>query len=164
MCEEILDDVEGALGCALVDLHTGLPLAIHVAQGLDNGALEVLAAAGADYFRGEVGDLLETATASEEHTGDNFVREIQMTTADTYHFLSVVPGKEQTVLVLITDKTVNLGLGWIAVRQALSRIQDMSRERSSAAVERAAETTDPEPPPPTTAAPGGRWRNSVRRQ
>ena len=124
LCDGIVDDVDGALACALVDLETGLPLASTVAPGglLSSASVETISAAGADYFRGKAVRRLAGAMSSESES--NFVWEIQTTTEDTHHFMSVVPGRENTLMVLITDKTANLGLGWISMREALARIRD----------------------------------------
>ena len=54
LCEEVLTSVDGALAFALVDLHTGLPLAMDVgpAATFDPAAAEMLAALGVSYFQG----------------------------------------------------------------------------------------------------------------
>ena len=136
ICEEIIEDVDGAMGCALVDLGTGLPLAMTVTSDelLESGAMETLSAAGTDYFRGEVNHQLRSAMGGDP--GDEaFVEEIQTTTDETYHFMCVVPGNRQTVLLLITDKTTNLGLGWVAVGRARRRIEELRPRNWSAARE-----------------------------
>ncbi len=124
LCDVIVADVDGALACALVDLETGLPLASRVAPGglLNSASIEAISAAGADYFRGKAVRRLAGAMSTEPES--NFVWEIQTTTEDTYHFMSVVPGRQNTLMVLITDKTANLGLGWISMREALARIRE----------------------------------------
>lgn len=124
LCDVIVDDVDGALACALVDLETGLPLASRVAPGglLNSASIEAISAAGADYFRGKAVRRLAGAMSTEPES--NFVWELQTTTEDTYHFMSVVPGRQNTLMVLITDKTANLGLGWISMREALARIRE----------------------------------------
>ena len=151
ICDEIMEDVDGALGCALVDLGTGLPLAMTVTSDdlQASGAMETLAAAGTDYFRGEVNHQLQSAMGGEPGDG-GFVEEIQTTTDETYHFMCVVPGNKQTVLLLITDKTTNLGLGWVAVRRALRRVEQDTRRPAARAGKDApppAEPPDPENPP-----------------
>lgn len=137
LCDEMVGDVQGATGCALVDLGTGLPIAVSVTNGTsgqdaadtrghgapDHGpaALEALAAAGTDFFRGVVNRDLRDAMR-DPALPESFVQEVQTATADSYHFMSVVPGKEQTVLMLVTDRNVNLGLGWAAMRTMLDRV------------------------------------------
>ena len=138
LCQGIVAEVDGCLGCAVVDLATGLPLAMKVVPGtlLTDDAMEVMAAASVDYFRGRTVWQLELAMSAAGSDDDvaGFVREIQTTTADTYHFMSIVPGREDALLILITDKTANLGLGWIAMRHALACLQDLHEsERQPAA-------------------------------
>lgn len=162
LCDGIVADVDGCLGCAVVDLTTGLPLAMQVVPGtlLSPAAMEVMSAASVDYFRGRTVWQLQLAMsggAAEADPTAGFVREIQTTTEDTYHFLSVVPGREDTLLILITDKTANLGLGWIAMRQALARIRevdagDLPATRVPAPAPGAWEPA-PSPPPPHTMLP-----------
>ena len=126
LCDAIVDDVDGAQACALVDLETGLPLASRIALGglLNPVSMEAISAAGADYFRGKAVRRLAGAMSTEGESESSFVRELQTTTEDTYHFMSVVPGQESTLMILITDKTANLGLGWISMREALARVMD----------------------------------------
>ena len=176
ICEEIMEDVDGALGCALVDLGTGLPLAMRVTSNalLDSGAMEILSAAGAEYFRGEVGHQLESAMGGRaaRPPGDTgFVEEIQTTTEDSYHFMSIVPGNEQTVLMLITDRTANLGLGWVAMRRTLRRVQEGTRRPAgrTAAANAPGPTSPPAEPPDDLAPVNGnanRWKGQrgVRRR
>ena len=126
LCEGIVDDVDGALACALVDLGTGLPVASRIAPGglLNSASVEAISAAGADYFRGATMRRLEREMSTGEASVSGFVEEIQTTTEDTYHFMSAVPGQEDTLMILITDKSANLGLGWISMREALARVSD----------------------------------------
>ena len=101
LCDGIVDDVDGGLACALVDLETGLPLASKIAPGgiLNPVAMEAIAAAGADYFRGKAVRRLEGAMSTGGESGSSFVTEIQTTTEDTYHFMSVVPGQANTLML-----------------------------------------------------------------
>lgn len=130
LCAGIVADVDGCLGCAVVDLTTGLPLASKIVSGavLNDAAMEVMAAASVDYFRGRNVWQLQLAMSNgppEASTALGFVHEIQTTTEDTYHFMSIVPDRDDVLLILITDKTANLGLGWIAMRQARERLRDL---------------------------------------
>lgn len=127
LCERTVADVDGCLGCAVVDLETGLPLGLEVARGsiLGQDAMELMSAASVEYFRGNMIWQLELAMAGGQSIS-SFVQEIQATTAHTSIFMSVVPGREGNLLLLITDKAANLGLGRIAMRQALAQIANES--------------------------------------
>lgn len=148
LCEGIVDDVDGALACALVDLGTGLPLALRVAPGglLTPVSVEAISAAGTDYFRGKAMRRLEREMSTGEESQSSFVEEIQTTTEDTYHFMSVVPGKENMLMILITDKSANLGLGWISMHEALARVRE-DEEDSAPEAHFGADPQNQAPPP-----------------
>ena len=126
ICEAIVDDVDGALGCSLVDLATGLPMALDVKPNsmLNATAMEMMSAAGATYFRERLSSPWVPAHQDAGRQPET-VQEIQTTTEETYHFMSLVPGEESEMLVLVTErKSTNLGLGWISVRHALRLLTD----------------------------------------
>ena len=133
LCGETVTEVEGCLGCAVVDLETGLPLAMEVARAsiVSQDAMELLAAASAEYFRGQMMWQLQLMIAGRDEA--NFVQEIQTTTEDTYNFMSVAPKRQNTVLVLILDKAANLGLGRISVRQVLRRLSEIEDDANASA-------------------------------
>lgn len=126
VCENIIDDVDGALGCALVDIATGLPLALDVKPKslLSGSAMELISAAGVAYFRENLAIQSQPdANGDDIPLASDYVEEIQATTADTYNFMSLVPGDDWELLILIADRNVsNLGLGWMAMRQALALV------------------------------------------
>lgn len=136
VCEQIVDDVDGALGCALVDIATGLPLALDVKPGalLSSSAMELISAAGVAYFR----DNLPIPSGPGANGDDaapqvDYTQELQATTADTYNFMSLVPGDEQELLILIADRQIsNLGLGWMAMRQALTLVKNANDDDNAA--------------------------------
>ena len=124
VCEQLVKGVNDALGAAVVDLSSGLLLAVaHNVPYFTQSYLDAVAAAAVDMFRGNtvsaVEDMLSTQRGS---TVSHMIKEVQMTTEKTYHFMSVVPSKENSLLVLITGKKANLGMGWAAVRGALPKV------------------------------------------
>ena len=125
ICEEAVADMEGCLGCAVADLRSGLPLAIKagVTPLVGKEALELLTAASVEYFRGRMMWQLQLTLCNGEPSA-NFAHEIQTKTQDTYNFMSVVPKRENTVLVLVFDKATNLGLDRISLRQVLERLSE----------------------------------------
>lgn len=165
LCGETLKEVRGCLGCAAVDLETGLPLAMQVVPGslLTPSAMEAFAVASVDYFTNRTIWQLElemSGGAAASGPPESFVREIQTATEATYHFMAVVPGWEGTLLILITDKTTNLGMGWVSMRQALERIRELREQERREAPPAVAMHPQPAPfqapsrPAPADALPG----------
>lgn len=121
---KLVNDVNDALGAAVVDLSSGLLLSVsHNVPYFTQSYLDAVAAAAVDMFRGNtistVEDLLTNARGK---TVNHMIKEVQMTTERTLHFMSIVPGKENSLVVLITGKKANLGMGWASLRNALPKI------------------------------------------
>jgi len=124
VCKEIVGSVDGALGCGVVDLGTGLLLGVaHNVPYFTQSYLDAVAAAAVDMVRGKtvraVEDLLSKNRGSKM---ENSIKEVQMTTENTYHFIATITGKPNAMVVLITTKKTNLGMGWSGVRNNMSKI------------------------------------------
>ena len=121
ICKGILDDVDGATGCAVVDLNNGLMLAVaHSVPYFTQTYLDAVAAAAVDMFRGKnVSSVEKLLSAQRGEQVEKTIQEVQMTTTGTYHFMSVIPEKPDNLVVLITTKKANLGMGWSALRKSL---------------------------------------------
>ena len=171
ICEEIVDNVDGALGCALVDLTTGLPLALDVKPDslLNASSMELMSAAGGTYFQDNLASRELSAIDDGTAHARDFAQEIQTTTEDIYNFMSLVPGEQLELLILITDRrNSNLGLGWMAMRQALQLVQGANGNGASVDSHMpAAESTPPiNPPQPPRASsdftnPRARGRRTI---
>jgi hypothetical protein len=125
ICGEIVQDVDSALACAVVDLTTGLLLGVdHTIPYFTNSYLDAVAAAAVEMMRGKniraIEDMLASMRGGEKQT--NLIEEVQMTTKGTYHFMAIIPEKPNALVVLITTKKANLGMGWASVRKALPQL------------------------------------------
>lgn len=124
VCTEIVHQVNGALGCAVVDLMSGLPLAVHHAVPyFTQTFIDNAAAMSVEMFRGRGISTVEQLMS--EQRGEeckHAIEEIQMTTKVTHHFMVQVPGKPNAMALLVTDRKANLGSGWSALRGALEKI------------------------------------------
>ena len=127
LCRDLVGDVSDALGAAVVDLSSGLLLAAHHnVPYFTQSYLDAVAAAAVDMFRGKTINTVEKLLAGQRGTEvKNSIKEVQMSTDHTYHFMSIVPGKENCLMVLITGRKANLGMGWSALRGALPEIAPM---------------------------------------
>ncbi|MDQ6953182.1 MAG: hypothetical protein Q9M15_06630 [Mariprofundaceae bacterium] len=122
--KNVVNNVSGALGCGVVDLQSGMLLgAYHSVPYFTQSFLDAVGAAAVDMIRGRnvvaVQKMIATQRGVDKAPG---FTEIQMTSENTYHFVSVVPGKPNALVILITSKQTNLGMGWAGLRQALPEI------------------------------------------
>lgn len=124
ICRTVVEEVDCALAAAVVDQNTGL--LIGVANGsklFSQSHLDVLAAAAVDMFRGRTIARIEKMVAELRHTEPRpLLRELQFSTAETYHFMTVVPSKPDLLALLITSHDVNIGMGWASLRSRLEEI------------------------------------------
>ena len=129
VCRDVMDDVDGSLGCVLTDLETGLPLAAEYRAGtvMNADTITLVSYVGIELFRGKLVRNFERSLSRNRAGSRGFVREVQLTTSKTYQFMSSVPGWEQVVFILVTNKNVSLGMGLLAVHNAVGRIREMPR-------------------------------------
>ena len=129
LCEEIVEDVEGSLGCAAIDLGTGDTLAAvcRADAVLNSSGMDLISVAVSEMFHGKLIRQFHRAWSGGQPNLERFVREVQMATANSHQFMSVVPGWDDCLLVFITDKTVSRGLVWMSVHQGLARIAAIAR-------------------------------------
>ncbi|MCX7096684.1 MAG: hypothetical protein NTV43_02130 [Methylococcales bacterium] len=125
--QAVVSNVDGALGCAVVDLNSGLLMgAAHNVPYFTSSYLEAVAAAAVDMLRGKNVRAVESLLSTQRgKTVEKTIQEIQMTTEKTLHFMAVVKDKPDYVIVLITSKATNLGMGWAAVRNNMPKISPL---------------------------------------
>lgn len=124
LMQSVVQDVDGALGCAVVDLESGLLLSVaHSVPYFTSSYLEAVAAAAVDMMRGRNVRAVESLLSSQRgQPVKHMIQEVQMTTERTFHFMAIVPEKPNSLVVLITSRNTNLGMGWSAVRRNLPEI------------------------------------------
>jgi len=122
--EGLVVEVDGAVGAAVVDLNTGLLLgAHHSIPYFTQSYVDAVGAAAVDMFRGKnITSVEKMLSAQRGEEVSRTIKEVQMTTDNTYHFMSIVPDKPDALLILITRRTTNLGMGWTATRKALAAV------------------------------------------
>jgi len=120
MLEQLVGEVDGALACAVIDLNSGLMLGVHHdVPYFSQDYVDAVAASAVDMFRGRTIRTVEKLLSAERGKEVvNSIKEIQMATNGTYHFMTIVNDKPDALLVLITDRSANLGMGWTSIRRA----------------------------------------------
>lgn len=121
LLQDVVKDVDGALGCAIVDLESGLLLGVaHNVPYFTSSYLEAVAAAAVDMIRGKNVRAVESLLTNQRgKLVEKTIKEIQMTTDHTLHFMATLPEKPNALIILITNRKTNLGMGWAAVRKAM---------------------------------------------
>lgn len=126
-CQVITEKVDEGLGCALVDVDSGLLIGVHnKATYLSESYLDAVAAAAVEMFRGKTVRVVEELIAQQRNVAPmRLINEVQMTTERTYHFMAILPDKKNMLAVLITGKRTNLGMGWATLRNALPELSKL---------------------------------------
>ncbi|MCV6636116.1 hypothetical protein [Candidatus Albibeggiatoa sp. nov. NOAA] len=124
ICSEIVRTVDAALGCAVVDLNSGLLLGVsHNVPYFTQSYLDAVAAAAVDMFRGRTISAVEDMIANMRgNSKAHLVKEVQMTTENTFHFMMIVPDKPDALVVLVTSRKANLGMGWASLRRVVPQL------------------------------------------
>lgn len=126
ICKSIYDDVDGAIAMAIVDLESGMPLSVyHQVPHFNQDYVDLVSAAAVDMFRGR------TVRSVEEQLGKqrgksamHSIKEVQMITEGTFHFMVTLPQHSHIVAILITTKKALMGMAWTSLKRAINDISD----------------------------------------
>jgi hypothetical protein len=124
VCRSILDKVDDCLACGVVDLNTGMLMGVHHSVPYFTQAyLDAVAAAAVEMFRGKNVRRIEELLSGQrgEQIKDSF-EEIFISSPKVFHFMATIKDKG-AVVVMVTKKTVNQGMGWAAIRNNLNLIK-----------------------------------------
>lgn len=125
VCDSLVRETDGVLACVVLDLGTGLVLAQSRRRDVEPGILRRATRAADGIFRGKL--LRQFVRTLPTRTPfERFVNEAQLTTSRAHSFLSTLPGVPDAVLVCITERTMSIGLGWMALHQAIDRVDPAS--------------------------------------
>ena len=122
--EGCLKNNKEALCVAVVDLQSGLLIGVaHSVPYFTETFLDAVAAAAVDMFRGKTVSAVEKMLTSLRGTlVRDMIKEAQITTDGTYHFMATSPLKPSALVVLITTRRAEMTAGWTAVRTLLPAI------------------------------------------
>jgi hypothetical protein len=124
ICRTTFEKVDDCLALGVVDLNTGMLMGVHhTVPYFTQAYLDAVAAAAVEMFRGKTVRRVEELLSANrgEPIKDSF-EEVFISSPKTYHFMTVIKDKG-AVVVMITKKTVNQGMGWSALRNSLAAIK-----------------------------------------
>lgn len=126
-CQTIYDEVDGAIATAVVDLNTGKPLAVyHRVSYFSQDYVDLVSAAAVDMFRGRtVQQVEERLSAQRNKSAHHSIKEVQMITEGTLHFMITLPDAPHIVVILVTTKKTSLGMGWASLRKSIPVISEL---------------------------------------
>ncbi len=124
-CKSVVEAVDGAVACGVVDLDSGLLLGIHNNSQYTSTLNEVVAAATMDLFRGANVGRVEQMVRSHrgvQENGEHYFNEVHVTSAHNFHFAKTIKGGK-AVMMLVTKKTTNVGMGWAQLKAAIPSVE-----------------------------------------
>ncbi|HEY0840143.1 MAG TPA: hypothetical protein VGD74_08155 [Vulgatibacter sp.] len=126
-CKNIVNNVDGAVACGVVDLETGMLLGIHNASQYTQTLNEVVAAATMDMFRGpninRIQQMVRVHRGIPEN-GENYFDEVHIVSRNNFHFAKTLKAG-RAVIMLVTRKTTNIGMGWAQLRAAIPTVEPL---------------------------------------
>lgn len=126
-CREVVNKVEGAVACGVVDLDTGMLLGIHNVGPYTQTLNEIVAAATMDLFRGPNVVRIEQLVRAHRKVPENgahYFQEIHITSEHNYHFAKTIK-QNRAVIMLVTRKTTNVGLGWAQLKESIPVVEPL---------------------------------------
>ena len=123
----VVSKVDGAVACGVVDLDSGMLLGIFNSAGYTQSLNELVAGATMDMFRGPNISRIEQAVRAhrgQAEDGGHYFDEIHVTSAHNYHFAKCIKGSRYVVM-LVTKKTTNMGLGWASLKQVIPALEPL---------------------------------------
>ena len=142
LCEHILDEADRSLGCMVIDLDRGMEVTSMHESGaaLDSNDVAAVLRSSMALFRNKFADQILRTLPGNHRSANKFVKEAQISTKDTYQFMVRLPGWDDGLIVLITERSANLGLGWMALHQAVESFEFIE----SAMLDAARQAANPE--------------------
>lgn len=124
-CRDVVNKVQGASACGVVDLENGVLLGAHSETGLSEELEMVLARAAVDLFRGPSvtqSERMMRAHRGVPEDGQHYFHEIHISSTHNYHFAKTIK-QGRAVIMLVTKKTTNVGMGWAMLRSVIPLVE-----------------------------------------
>ena len=126
ICEDIVRQADGVLGCFLVDVRRGFVVAAAQRQHMEFEEAEIqsILRSSGELFRGALVEQFARSLPAGSDSPADFVREVQVTKAGSYQFMSTVSGWKDGLVILVAERTLSLGFGWMVLRQAKDQLSE----------------------------------------
>lgn len=123
--KSIVENVDGAVACGVVELSSGMLMGLHNASNYPTELNDLVAAATMDLFRGR--HLQDIQKMVRKHRGvaedaANYFEEIHIVSAHNFHFAKTLKGGA-AAMMLVTKKTTNIGMGWAKLKMSVPDVE-----------------------------------------
>ncbi len=124
--QKSVSEVPDCVAAGVVDLTTGMLLAIKTVDSHPSEVMDVLAAATADMFQGNNVQMIENifkkarGVANDDH---HYFQEMIVNSDNLVHVFSRCKTNEEIVVAFVCRKSVNLGMALTKVRGALPALE-----------------------------------------
>lgn len=120
--QKAVSAVPDCVAAGIVDLTTGMLLAIKTVDSHPSEVMDILAAATADMFQGSNVQMIENIfkkARGVENDGHHYFQEIIVNSDNLVHVFSRMKTNEEIVVAFVCRKSVNLGMALTKVRGSL---------------------------------------------
>lgn len=110
--KDCISSVPKALAAGVVDMDSGMLLAIQTVESHPQEVIDVLAAATRDLFEGDMVTTIEDLfkKARGVTSAERYFKEILISSSHLWHYFGRLKSMPQIVVVVVTRADVNLGL------------------------------------------------------
>ena len=152
ICDSLAHETEGVRACVVLDLDSGFTLLSSRRAVVDAAEVRRVVRIACLVCQNKL--LRRYAAAlNPPRSPDGLIREAHVSTTDARIFMACLPNLPNALLICETDKTMNIGFGWIAVHRALERFAGVPPEALAAAEPEPLQEAAPEPEPDAPPAP-----------
>ena len=123
LCEQVYNDVDGALAVGLVDYETGEMIGIyHEVAYFSQDYVDMVSEQAVLLFNGAgIKNIEDNLSKMSGKSRKKSIQEVYMKTGHTQHFMVAIP-KVNAVIVLVTSTAALAAKGWLSVRGAVGKI------------------------------------------
>jgi hypothetical protein len=117
------EEVPDCLASGVVDMSTGMLLAIDTLDSHPNEILDLLAAATFDLFRGRNVVMIENLWKERRGIANNnrYFQEILVNSDNLVHLFMRIPSNDELVAVTVARSTVNVGMLFASARRVVKQ-------------------------------------------
>jgi len=116
---DCISEVPKAVAAGVVDMGTGMLLAIKTVESHPQSVIDVLAAATKELFEGEMVTTIEDMFKKSRGvtTDEHYFQEIMVSSTNLWHYFGRIKASPKTVVTVVCRGDVNLGMMVAKARQ-----------------------------------------------